>query len=271
MNRKDSEDLVRVGPGTVMGELMRQYWVPAAMSAELEGAARRRCGWCCSANNSSRSATAPGRVGIMDHPPAPLRLAVLRAERGQRHPLHLSRPGNSTRTASASTRPTSPATRISRTVSRPRPTRSSSAAASSGSTWERAEAPPLPEIEATSARKRGDDLAGAARMQLAAGAGRRHRHLAFRLSPCRRRRRRMTCRMTACSAIGDQPCPAYTSPTPMPARCTRLSEAEPGRTYWRFANFMLPFWTQTPQGKFTEHLHNRAWVPMDDPTRCSSA
>jgi phenylpropionate dioxygenase-like ring-hydroxylating dioxygenase large terminal subunit len=35
-------------------------------------------------------------------------------------------------------------------------------------------------------------------------------------------------------------------------------------TYWRFANFMLPFWTQTPQGKFTEHLHNRAWVPMDD-------
>ena len=34
--------------------------------------------------------------------------------------------------------------------------------------------------------------------------------------------------------------------------------------YWRFANFMLPFWTQTPQGKFTEHLHNRAWVPMDD-------
>src|SRR5258708_15664094 len=37
-----------------------------------------------------------------------------------------------------------------------------------------------------------------------------------------------------------------------------------GGTYWRFANFMLPFWTQTPQGKFTEHLHNRAWIPMDD-------
>ena len=41
-------------------------------------------------------------------------------------------------------------------------------------------------------------------------------------------------------------------------------EAAPGKTYWRFANFMMPFWTQTPQGKFTEHLHNRAWVPMDD-------
>ena len=36
MNRKDSEDLVRVGPGTIMGELMRQYWLPAAMSSELK-------------------------------------------------------------------------------------------------------------------------------------------------------------------------------------------------------------------------------------------
>ena len=36
MNRKDSEDLVRVGPGTTMGKLMRQYWLPAAMSSELK-------------------------------------------------------------------------------------------------------------------------------------------------------------------------------------------------------------------------------------------
>jgi phthalate 4,5-dioxygenase len=51
----------------------------------------------------------------------------------------------------------------------------------------------------------------------------------------------------------------------MPARCTPPSaEGGPDQTYWRFANFMLPFWTQTPQGKFAIHLHNRAWVPMDD-------
>ena len=37
------------------------------------------------------------------------------------------------------------------------------------------------------ARKRGDDLVRAARVQLAAGAGRRYRHLAFRLSARRRR------------------------------------------------------------------------------------
>jgi len=34
--QKDNEDLVCVGPGTVMGEMMRQYWIPAAMSSELE-------------------------------------------------------------------------------------------------------------------------------------------------------------------------------------------------------------------------------------------
>ena len=39
--------------------------------------------------------------------------------------------------------------------------------------------------------------------------------------------------------------------------------AEGGRTYWRFANFLFPFWTQTPQGAF-DRVNSRAWVPMDD-------
>jgi len=32
----DNETLSRVGPGTPMGALMRQYWIPAAMSSELK-------------------------------------------------------------------------------------------------------------------------------------------------------------------------------------------------------------------------------------------
>ena len=35
-NQSESETLTRGGPGTPMGELMRQYWFPAAMSSELE-------------------------------------------------------------------------------------------------------------------------------------------------------------------------------------------------------------------------------------------
>src|SRR5512145_1113029 len=35
MLREDNEALTRVGPGTAMGELMRRYWVPAALSRQL--------------------------------------------------------------------------------------------------------------------------------------------------------------------------------------------------------------------------------------------
>ena len=35
LSREDNELLCRVGPGTPVGNLMRQYWVPAALSSEL--------------------------------------------------------------------------------------------------------------------------------------------------------------------------------------------------------------------------------------------
>jgi phthalate 4,5-dioxygenase len=31
----ESEQLARVGPDTMMGDLMRQYWLPAAKSSEV--------------------------------------------------------------------------------------------------------------------------------------------------------------------------------------------------------------------------------------------
>src|SRR5437763_4727202 len=66
MNRKDSEDLVRVGPGTVMGKMMRQYWIPAAMSSELErdGAPMRLM---LLGEQLIAFRDSSGRVGIMDH------------------------------------------------------------------------------------------------------------------------------------------------------------------------------------------------------------
>jgi len=35
LSREDNETLTRVGPGTAMGNLMRQYWLPALLSSEL--------------------------------------------------------------------------------------------------------------------------------------------------------------------------------------------------------------------------------------------
>src|SRR5947207_2748130 len=35
LSREENECLTRVGPGTPMGDLLRQYWMPALLSAEL--------------------------------------------------------------------------------------------------------------------------------------------------------------------------------------------------------------------------------------------
>ena len=35
MNREMAEKLVRTGPGTPMGNLMRRYWVPVLLSSEI--------------------------------------------------------------------------------------------------------------------------------------------------------------------------------------------------------------------------------------------
>src|SRR5271169_6623063 len=63
--QKDSEDLVRVGSGTVMGEMMRQYWLPAAMSSELQrdGAPMRLL---LLGERLIAFRDTAGRVGVMD-------------------------------------------------------------------------------------------------------------------------------------------------------------------------------------------------------------
>jgi phthalate 4,5-dioxygenase len=35
LSAQDNEILTRVGPGTMLGDLMRQYWIPALMSNEV--------------------------------------------------------------------------------------------------------------------------------------------------------------------------------------------------------------------------------------------
>jgi phenylpropionate dioxygenase-like ring-hydroxylating dioxygenase large terminal subunit len=40
--------------------------------------------------------------------------------------------------------------------------------------------------------------------------------------------------------------------------------AEANSTYWRFANYLLPFYTQIPTGKLGLMVRFRAWVPIDD-------
>jgi phthalate 4,5-dioxygenase oxygenase subunit len=62
----ENETLTRVGPGTKMGEMMRQFWIPAAMSSELvaDGDPVRLM---LLGEKLIAFRDSSGRVGIMDH------------------------------------------------------------------------------------------------------------------------------------------------------------------------------------------------------------
>ena len=62
----DTQELTRVGPGTPMGDFMRQFWVPALLSSELkaDGAPVRLL---LLGEKLIAFRTTSGRVGIMDH------------------------------------------------------------------------------------------------------------------------------------------------------------------------------------------------------------
>src|SRR5947209_17371565 len=64
--QKDSDDLLRVGAGTAMGEMMREYWIPAVMSSELacDGAPLRLM---LLGEKLIAFRDSAGRIGVMDH------------------------------------------------------------------------------------------------------------------------------------------------------------------------------------------------------------
>src|SRR5947208_5146953 len=62
----EGTELTRVGPGTVMGDLMRQYWLPAMLSSELapDGAPIRLM---LLGEKLIAFRDSAGLVGVMDH------------------------------------------------------------------------------------------------------------------------------------------------------------------------------------------------------------
>lgn len=266
MNRKDSQDLVRVGSGTVMGDMMRQYWLPAAMSSELkaDGAPMRLM---LLGEQLIAFRDSSGRVGVMDHK-CPHRCASLflgrNEENGIRcvyHGWKYDTEGNCVDTPNL---PGNPGfknrikAKAYKTTER------------NGLVWvymgNRKQAPPLPQIEATLLPETEVTISFVQRecnfLQALEGdidtshfgflhAGAIEPDIVPEDS---------LFRFTVTNRAPDY----HVADTDAGTMYAAYREAEPDKTYWRFANFMMPFWTQTPQGKFTEHLHNRAWVPMDD-------
>ena len=115
-------------------------------------------------------------------------------------------------------------------------------------------------------RGRGQGHLHPARLQLPAGARGRDRHLAFRLPARRPRRSGRPLGGRAGAQHRHQPRARVSSRRYRHgARSTPATAmSAPGQTYWRFGNFLFPFWSQAPNGEFGTHMHARGWVPLDD-------
>lgn len=254
--------LARVGPGTPMGTLMRQYWLPAVLSSELAAdAPPLRLKLLGEELIAFR--TTSGRVGIMDHR-CPHRRASLFYGRNEADGLRCAFHGWKFDAAGACIeQPNVEAD--ARIAIPPRGYRTVERA---GVVWVymgKAEpAPPLP---------------GFAALALPQG----------RLSVwCEQRE----CNYLQCVEgeldtshagflhLGGAAPQGGSNGMPMdtlnPAVKYKIADTDYGllaggyRTadadhlYWRFANFLFPFWTQPPPCPLGSEAVARAWVPMDD-------
>ncbi|MBV9826508.1 MAG: Rieske 2Fe-2S domain-containing protein [Alphaproteobacteria bacterium] len=249
-----------------MGEMMRQYWMPAAKSSEVEadGAPMRLM---LLGEQLIAFRDTSGRVGVMDHR-CPHRCASLflgrNEENGIRciyHGWKYDADGNCVDTPNLAGNPgfkNRIKAKAYKVVER------------NGLIWvymgNRKVAPPLPEIEATLLPESDVTITFIQRecnwLQALEGDIDTS-HFGFlhagAIEP------EVVADDSLFRFTVQNRAPEYhVTDTPAGTMYAAYREADPAHTYWRFANFMMPFWTQTPQGKFTEHLHNRAWVPMDD-------
>ena len=262
-----SEELTRVGPGTVMGDLMRQYWIPAAKSDEvMPGEEPVRLVLLGEKLIAFRDSVT-GRVGIMDHR-CPHRCASLFLGRNEGggirciyHGWKFDVDGNCIDMPNVA-----PAQRFEDKVK----SKAYKVAERAGLIWvymgSRAIPPPLPMIEATMLHGAETAIQFVHRdcnwMQSLEGDIDTS-HFGF-----------LHVGSLAPEQVQDgafmqyqvsQRAPEYhVADTDWGTMYAAYRATNNDSIYWRFAHFGFPFWTQIPQGNFVDRVHARAWVPMDD-------
>jgi len=262
---QESVELTRVGPGTVMGDLMRCYWIPAALSSEVERdgppVRLKLLGEKLIAFRDSA-----GRVGVMDHR-CPHRCASLFLGRNEEggircvyHGWKFDVSGNCV---------DMPSVHPEQDFKGKVKARAYPAVDRGGVIWvymgSRA-TPSLPAFEILDMPA--DEIRVAFVMRscnyLQAIEGELDTsHFGFlhagHVDPDELLEDEPL-RYTVISRHPDY----HLIDAPWGTQYAGYREAAPDRTYWRFANFLFPFWTQAPNGEFGSHMHARGWVPLDD-------
>jgi len=258
--------LTQVGPGTAMGDLMRHYWIPALKSCELErdGPPVRLM---LLGEKLIAFRDTDGRVGVMDHK-CPHRCASLFLGRNEQGGIRCTYHGwKFDVTGQCIDMPSVPAHQDFKHKVKARAYRTTERA---GVVWvymgSAASAPPLPQFEILDMPEDEINVAFVQRAcnYLQALEGEIDTsHFGFLHAG----------HVNVDDVPEDEPlrntiinrAPEYhVADAPWGTQYGGYREVSPGVTYWRFANFLFPFWTQAPNGEFQSHMHARAWVPLDD-------
>lgn len=262
------ESIVRTGPGTPMGELLRQYWIPAALSRELKSdAPPTRLMLLGEKLIAFRDSS--GRVGIMDHR-CPHRCASLfygrNEEGGLRCVYHGWKYGVDGACLDQANIP-----ERQQFKDRIR-AKAYLAAERNGLVWvymgDRDRAPALPPFEVCSLPSDQLDFRFVQRrcnfLQAIEG-DLDTSHVGFlhfgAVRPAATKLDRDHQDLTVNRA------PEYKvaeTPYGLAYGAHRPSPTVPGGTYWRTAHFLFPFWIMPPVAGLEANVMVRAFVPMDD-------
>jgi phthalate 4,5-dioxygenase oxygenase subunit len=262
----ESDELTRVGPGSVMGELMRQYWIPAAKSSELkaDGDPLRLM---LLGEKLVAFRDGDGRIGVMDHR-CPHRCASLFFGRNEEggirciyHGWKFDVEGNCLEMPNVA-----PHQRFEQKVH----AKAYKATERAGLIWvymgARSEPPALPAIEATLLQEHELQSIFIQRecnwMQALEGDIDTS-HFGF-LHIGSVRPNQVTPDNTLKYQVANRSPEYHVADTEWGTMYAAFRPADDAKTYWRFAQFGFPFWTQVPQGDFLDRVSARAWVPMDD-------
>ena len=263
---EESRILTRVGPGTPMGGFMRQYWIPAAKSSELvaDGTPVRLV---LLGEKLIAFRDTAGRVGVMDHR-CPHRCASLfygrNEEGGLRCVYHGWKYDVTGQCVDQANVPPHQAF-ADKVRAKAYPARERN-----GLVWvymgPRAEPPPLPAIEASLVPERECQITFIMRecnwLQAVEGEIDTS-HFGFlhvgHLDPAK-----MSPDDPRYYTVASRTPEYHCTETPWGTMYAAYRDADADHLHYRWAQYMMPFWTEIPQGDFDNHINARAWVPMDD-------
>ena len=267
LSQKDNDELCRVGPGTIMGNLMRQYWIPALKSDELPAYDCPPVRVKLLGEELIAFRTTSGAVGLIQNA-CPHRGASMFFGRNEEEGLRCVYHGwKFDVTGACVDMPSEPAESNFRTKVRAK----AYPCVERGSIiWTymgpREVPPPLPDIEANmlpegeyqvTALERECNWVQALEGDLDTV------HVAF-LHSGHRKPENVKPGTMGYYALVERAARFVTIETDYGVSYGAFRSAEADSYYWRVAHFLFPFYSMVPTGVLGVQKIARAWVPMDD-------